>query len=165
MKTLGLIAATGIVVVLIFFGVENIRGKRAWENFKKEWEAKGEVFDYKQIVPKTVPSEKNFAHIPLLKPLHDYKWNEDLMGATPIDQKKHDQDAIMPQCYIFFYLVVIPDSPTPMLRISLRTKYTVVSMEITGFFRLGARMGNPIKFRCYRRPWIFWTFKFSIIIA
>ena len=76
---------------LMFYAGENLRGKSAWKNFKKEWEAKGEVFDYKQIVPKAVPSEKNFAHIPLLKPLHDYKWNENLMEATPIDQKKHDQ--------------------------------------------------------------------------
>ncbi len=76
---------------LMFYAGENLRGKSSWKSFKKEWEAKGEVFDYKQVIPKAVPSEKNFAHIPLLKPLHDYKWNEDLMGATPIDQKKHDQ--------------------------------------------------------------------------
>ena len=40
----------------------NARGKAAWDNFKKEWEAKGEVFDYKQVIPKPVPTEKNFAH-------------------------------------------------------------------------------------------------------
>ena len=91
MKTLGLIAATGIVVVLIFFGVENIRGKAAWENFKKEWEAKGQVFDYKQIVPKPIPSGENFAHIPLLKPLYEYKWNEDQAKNIWLDQKKFDQ--------------------------------------------------------------------------
>ena len=72
----------------MFYAGENLRGKSAWENFKKEWEAKGEVFDYKQVVPKPVPSERNFAHIPLLKPLHEYKWNKDLTESTPIDQKK-----------------------------------------------------------------------------
>ena len=69
----------------------NARGKAAWDDFKKEWEAKGEVFDYKQIIPKPIPSAKNFAHIPLLKPLHEYKWNKDLSESTPIDQKKFDQ--------------------------------------------------------------------------
>ena len=69
----------------------NARGKAAWDDFKKEWEAKGEVFDYKQIIPKPIPSAKNFAHIPLLKPLHEHKWNKDLSESTPIDQKKFDQ--------------------------------------------------------------------------
>ena len=87
MKPLGLIAAAGIGAGLIFLGAENIRGKSAWKNFKKEWEAKGEVFDYKQIIPKPIPSEKNFAHIPLLKPLHEHNWNKDLTKFKPVDQK------------------------------------------------------------------------------
>ena len=91
MKGFGIIAATGIGVGLIFFGVEYIRGKAAWENFKKEWEAKGEVFDYKQIVPKPIPSGENFAHIPLLKPLLEHNWNKDLTKFQPVDQKKYDR--------------------------------------------------------------------------
>ena len=63
----------------------NAQGKAAWDDFKKEWEAKGEVFDYKQVIPKPIPSEKNFAHIPLLKPLLEYKEKEDQSGTTPID--------------------------------------------------------------------------------
>ncbi|MBC8324076.1 MAG: hypothetical protein H8E27_00375 [Verrucomicrobia subdivision 3 bacterium] len=68
-KTMGL-SITGFVglIVLIYAG-ENLRGKAAWEKFKKDWEAKGEVFDYKQIVPKPVPAENNFAHTPMLKAL------------------------------------------------------------------------------------------------
>ena len=90
-KKIGL-GLTGLVglAVLIYTG-EALRGKSAWENFKKEWEAKGEMFDYKQIIPKPIPSEKNFAHIPLLKPLHEHKWNKDLTESTPIDQKKFYQ--------------------------------------------------------------------------
>ena len=55
---LGLTGLAGLAV-LIYAG-EALRGKSARGNFKKEWEAKGEVFDYKQIVPKPIPSEKNF---------------------------------------------------------------------------------------------------------
>jgi hypothetical protein len=69
----------------------NAQGKAAWDDFKKEWEAKGEVFDYKQVIPKPIPSEKNFAHIPMLKPLHEYKKKEDQTGVTPINPKKHEQ--------------------------------------------------------------------------
>ncbi|MGY8651125.1 MAG: hypothetical protein ACKVKM_10030, partial [Verrucomicrobiia bacterium] len=86
---LGLTGFVGLAV-LVYAG-ENLRGKAAWEKFKKDWEAKGEVFDYKQIIPQPIPSAKNFAHIPLLKPLHEYKWNKDLSESTPIDQKKFDQ--------------------------------------------------------------------------
>jgi hypothetical protein len=86
-KKIGL-GLTGLVglAVLVYAG-ETLRGKSAWENFKKEWEAKGEVFDYKQIIPQPIPSAKNFAHIPLLKPLYEHKWNKDLTESTPIDQK------------------------------------------------------------------------------
>jgi len=91
LKTTGIICTGLVVIGLMFYAVENIRGKAAWENFKKEWEARGEVFDYKQIVPRPIPSENNFAHTPLLKPLHEYKWNDDLTEATPIDSKKHEQ--------------------------------------------------------------------------
>ena len=87
-KKFGIFCIGLLGLFLMFYAGENLRGKSAWENFKKEWEAKGEVFDYKQVVPKPVPSERNFAHIPLLKPLHEYKWNKDLTESTPIDQKK-----------------------------------------------------------------------------
>ncbi|MDP7011798.1 MAG: hypothetical protein QF685_10490 [Verrucomicrobiota bacterium] len=90
-KKFGIFCVGLLGLFLMFYAGENIRGKSAWKNFKKEWEAKGEVFDYKQVVPKTVPAEKNFAHIPLLKPLHQYKWNEDLAEATPVDQKSFDE--------------------------------------------------------------------------
>jgi len=67
------------------------RGKAVWNNFRKQWEAKGEVFDYKQVIPKPILSEKNFAHIPMLKPLHEYKKKEDQTGVTHVDPKKHEQ--------------------------------------------------------------------------
>ncbi len=58
--------------MVAFYRVENWRGKRAWEHFKRGWEAKGEHFDVASLVPKSVPSEQNFAMTPLLKPLLDY---------------------------------------------------------------------------------------------
>jgi|TARA_B100000959_G_scaffold149795_1_gene157146 hypothetical protein len=90
-KKFGIFCVGLLGLFLMLYAGENLRGKPSWENFKKEWEAKGEVFDYKQIVPKAVPSEKNFAHIPLLKPLHQYQWSEDLSEATPVDQKSFDE--------------------------------------------------------------------------
>ena len=34
-------------------------------------------FDYRQYIPPSVPSEQNFAHTPLLKPLYNVEWNGD----------------------------------------------------------------------------------------
>ena len=86
-KKIGL-SITGIVglAVLIYAG-ENLRGKAAWEKFKKDWEAKGEVFDYKQVIPKPVPTEKNFAHTPMLKALFDPKPEQNLNEPKPGKKK------------------------------------------------------------------------------
>src|SRR5947207_6195719 len=48
---------------------ENWRGKRAWENFKREWEAKGERFDLAAFMPKSVPDDQNFVMISVFAPL------------------------------------------------------------------------------------------------
>ncbi|MDP7052386.1 MAG: hypothetical protein QF600_10705, partial [Verrucomicrobiota bacterium] len=91
MKTFGITTVAVLGLFLLSSCGHVARGKNDWEEFKREWEAKGEVFDYKQIIPKPIPSEKNFAHIPLLKPLHEHKWNKDLSEADPTDQKNFDQ--------------------------------------------------------------------------
>ena len=79
--------------VLFILGttVENIRGQWAWKAFQKEWEAKGEKFDYRQWIPAPIPSEKNFAHSPLLKPLFETEYDEDSGTFKPADPEKHEQ--------------------------------------------------------------------------
>src|SRR5689334_4818964 len=69
-----LAAATALVVVAIVLGLyENWRGRRNWEAFRAEWQAKGEVFDFAALVPPPPPAEQNFAATPLLAPLLDYR--------------------------------------------------------------------------------------------
>src|SRR5215510_10409652 len=71
-----------ILLALLVVGFENWRGRRAWEKFRAEWEAKGERFDIAAFIPKPVPPEQNFATTPLLAPLLDYdrqrpgKWRD-----------------------------------------------------------------------------------------
>ena len=71
-----------ILLGLLVAGFENWRGRRAWEKFRAEWEAKGEQFDIAAFIPKPVPPEQNFATTPLLAPLLDYdrhtpgKWRD-----------------------------------------------------------------------------------------
>jgi len=59
-------------IIVLFYVVENWRGKRAWENCKRELEAQGEQLDLAAFVPPPVPPEQNFAMTPFLAPLFDF---------------------------------------------------------------------------------------------
>tara|TARA_B100001750_G_scaffold199120_1_gene172577 strand:+ start:3533 stop:5020 length:1488 start_codon:yes stop_codon:yes gene_type:complete len=65
--------------------------EKTWTDFQKEWEARGEKFDYRVFVPAPIPSEKNFAHTPLLKALFEEEWNSELTESKPVDPKRHEQ--------------------------------------------------------------------------
>ncbi len=54
------------VLATVFYAEENWRGKRAWENCKREWEAKGERLNWQSVVPPRVPDEQNFAFTPIV---------------------------------------------------------------------------------------------------
>jgi len=62
-----------VTLVLLVLAEENWRGRRAWDKFRQEWEAKGERFDLASFLPKPVPADQNFAMTPLLAPLLDYE--------------------------------------------------------------------------------------------
>ncbi|MGA2173368.1 MAG: hypothetical protein ABSH38_00150 [Verrucomicrobiota bacterium] len=53
-------------LVLLFYAEEDWRGKRAWEQFKQHWEAKGERFDWASVIPPPVPDNENFALAPIV---------------------------------------------------------------------------------------------------
>ena len=55
-----------LILVLLFCAEENWRGRRAWENYRREWEAKGGHFDFASFVPPPVPDEQNFALTPIV---------------------------------------------------------------------------------------------------
>ncbi len=61
-----------ITLIALFYAEENWRGKRAWENFKREWEAKGESFDPASLIPPPVPDDQNFFMTPLFAPIAEY---------------------------------------------------------------------------------------------
>jgi len=52
-------------LIAILYAEEDWRGKRAWENYKHEWEAKGEKFDWQAFVPPSVPNDQNFFTAPI----------------------------------------------------------------------------------------------------
>jgi len=61
---LGLACLAGLIV--LFYAEEDIRGRLAWDQFKAQWEAKGEKFDLAAFIPPMVADDQNFAMTPLI---------------------------------------------------------------------------------------------------
>ena len=52
-------------LIALFYAEEDWRGWHTWNQFKHEWEAKGEHFDLAGVTPAPVPAEQNFALTPI----------------------------------------------------------------------------------------------------
>lgn len=64
-KRLLFVSACFATLIALFYAEEDWRGKHDWEQFKRQWEAKGENFDRNSVVPQPVPDAKNFAMSPV----------------------------------------------------------------------------------------------------
>jgi hypothetical protein len=51
-------------LIAIFYAEENWRGRRAWEQCKRELEAKGMDFNWENFIPPPVPDEQNVFKVP-----------------------------------------------------------------------------------------------------
>ena len=78
-------------LIALFYAEENWRGKRAWENFKREWEAKGEHFDFASIIPNPVPDDQNFALTPVVASCYNYILTRD---GKKIPSEKRDTNLV-----------------------------------------------------------------------
>jgi hypothetical protein len=59
-------------LIALFYLEEDWRGQHAWNAYAKQMTERGEVFDYKDVVPPPVPDDQNFAMTPFLAPLFDF---------------------------------------------------------------------------------------------
>lgn len=63
-------AAVGVgallLLIALFYGVENWRGSRAWNSYRDQLKAKGEPLDIAAMAPAAIPGEENFFVEPLL---------------------------------------------------------------------------------------------------
>ncbi|MDB6023975.1 MAG: hypothetical protein JWM68_198 [Verrucomicrobiales bacterium] len=71
-------AAAVTTLIAVFYTVENWRGKRAWENSRRELEAKGEVIDWTKCIPAQVPDDQNIFKAP-----HMQEWFVRPSPTTP----------------------------------------------------------------------------------
>ncbi|MGO9202920.1 MAG: hypothetical protein ACLQM8_20560 [Limisphaerales bacterium] len=61
---LGLICLAGLIA--LFYAEEDIRGRLAWGEFKAQWEAKGEKFNFAAFIPPAISDDRNFAMTPVV---------------------------------------------------------------------------------------------------
>jgi hypothetical protein len=64
----------------LIYAEEDWRGRHAWSQFKKEWEAKGEKFNFEDFIPPPVPDSDNFAMAPVFETtdkLASRKWRDE----------------------------------------------------------------------------------------
>jgi hypothetical protein len=70
----------------LFYAEEDWRGKHDWEKHKREWEAKGEKFNFADFVPPPVPDDQNFAMAPIFDAtdkLASRKWRNEHRNQHP----------------------------------------------------------------------------------
>jgi hypothetical protein len=75
---IGLAVISTLAAILIT--EENWRGERAWENYQREAEARGERFDVASVVPPPVPDEQNFFFAPIVA--DTLNWNRNQNAGT-----------------------------------------------------------------------------------
>jgi hypothetical protein len=71
-------------LIAIFYAEEDWRGKRAWQNCKRELEAKGMVLDWDKFIPPPVPDDQNFfmASTNILLRFHKAQTDAESAAAT-----------------------------------------------------------------------------------
>ena len=107
-----LAAAALATLIAVFYTAENWRGRRAWENRRRELEAKGEVLDWAAYIPPSVPDDQNFYKAPKMQ-----EWfvreHFDILGRQQTNAPKpfalgarKDTDLVVAEV-----TVVAPDAP------------------------------------------------------
>ena len=62
-----IVLAWTVTIIALFYGEENWRGSHAWNQYRRELEARGEKVDFQEFIPKPVPDEQNFAATPMVQ--------------------------------------------------------------------------------------------------
>jgi hypothetical protein len=72
-------------LIALFYAEENWRGRRAWNKYRQQLEARGAHTELKALLPKPVPDDLNFAATPVVQSWFakktyaetDQRWNDD----------------------------------------------------------------------------------------
>ena len=89
-----IVLAWTATIIGLFYAEENWRGRRAWNKYRQELEARGEQLDLKALIPKPIPEDQNFAATPFVQSwfvrTNDI-WNDNYSKAAEmLDTSKKD---------------------------------------------------------------------------
>jgi hypothetical protein len=87
-----LVLACLATLVALFYAVEDWRGRTAWQDYKRKWEARGEQFDPASFIPPPVPANENFFETPLWQGMHFVQTN----GVTVWRDTNWQEHALFP---------------------------------------------------------------------
>jgi len=86
-----------VTLIALFYAEEDWRGKHDWEKYKREWEAKGEKFDFADFVPLSVPDDQNFATTPIFdatRNLANRQWRNEHRNPNPKNGMEWDTNLV-----------------------------------------------------------------------
>jgi hypothetical protein len=82
-------------LIALFYAEEDWRGWHAWNQFKHEWEAKGENLDYASVIPPAVPNEQNFALTPVIASCYENYYDKNGHKIDPRNRNVFDRLSIL----------------------------------------------------------------------
>src|SRR5580698_5042100 len=82
--------AVVITLAALLLAEENWRGARAWQNYKRSMEAKGERFDVARLIPPRIPDDENFAMTPLFAPIFSLPMEDPRQPFRSVTNKNGD---------------------------------------------------------------------------
>jgi len=79
-----LLVLTGLILLIVLFYMEeDVRGWLCWLKFKHAEEAKGEKFDFASVIPPSVPDDQNFALTPVIASSYEGRIDKNGKTLTP----------------------------------------------------------------------------------
>ena len=102
-----IIALGGFVLLIaLFYAEEDWRGKRAWENCKRELEARGAVLDWDKFIPPPVPDDQNFFKAPKMT-----EWFVKSRSANYTNELEKRLTHANTNALVLAELTILPESP------------------------------------------------------
>ncbi|MCL1920872.1 MAG: hypothetical protein FWG50_07310 [Kiritimatiellaeota bacterium] len=82
-KWIGIVVLALAVCVALFYAVENVRGKCAWERYVRECAEQGMTLDWQAFIPPPVPDDENIAMMPIFRDLLAIPRNKRIWLPSP----------------------------------------------------------------------------------
>jgi len=130
LKRLFILAFLAIVALLaLAVTVENHRGKRAWERYRRELEARGEKMDWQAFVPPPVPDDQNIFKVPKMSEWFVGKGDNELSERLHAFPLQHSANAVAEVTIVPGNTSVAPEDADVVLRYNYRALSLAVIPE------------------------------------